>query len=428
MTAIALLRCPHVDRICGSGTGHGNRLVLRHFRRVDSDTSPKTRKIACGDCMLTRSKIGLTTEEDEWALADDDSMLTRTNIGLTIEQDELKGFSRTIAEIEWLLLALVLVYLLAGGPQDDGKLAIHVALFFFTAFVLGLHYVHFYQIENRSKLMFEIWVMIVFITWVVWYTGEINSPLLNLYLLPIIASALIFGKLATAIKVGVIIACFMFLQYHPNSKTLLALPFWGELLAISAPIILVAYITTMLAADIRYAVDKIKQVSDTDELTGVYNMRAFSAMLHRAFRQAVRYGHTLSVVMIDSDNLKQINDAHGHESGNRLLQHLVRCIREQLRGSDVMARFGGDEFIVLLPETSNKGALEMAERIRKAAESSRFDVRTGHASITVSLGVASYPEDGGNLDVILDKADKAMYRAKQRGRNQVIAYTEEDLA
>jgi K+-sensing histidine kinase KdpD len=201
--------------------------------------------------------------------------------------------------------------------------------------------VSFYKLENRTKLMFENAVMIVFISWVVWYTGQIRSPLLNLYLLPIIASALIFGKLPTALKVAAIITCIMFFSYDPKTKTLLTMPFWGELLAICSPMILVAYITTMLAADIRHAVDKIKQVSDTDELTGAYNMRAFSAMLQRAFRQSVRYGHALSVVMIDSDNLKQINDKHGHESGNRLLQHLVRCIREQLRGSDVMARFGG---------------------------------------------------------------------------------------
>jgi diguanylate cyclase (GGDEF)-like protein len=354
-------------------------------------------------------------------------MLTRTNIGPTAEQDELKGFSRTISEIEWLLLALVLLYLLAGGPPDEGRVAIHAALFFFAAFILGLHYLNFYRPENRSKLMFETWVMIVFITWVVWFSGQINSPLLNLYLLPIIASALIFGKLPTAIQVGVIIVCLMFFSYNPRSNTLLALPFWAGLLTISSPMILVAYITTMLAADIRYAMDKIKQVSDTDELTGIYNMRAFSSMLQRAFRQAVRYGHALSVVMIDSDNLKQINDTYGHESGNRLLQHLVRCIREQLRGSDVMARFGGDEFIVLLPETSNKGALELAERIRKAVEISRFDVRSGDTNITVSIGVASYPEDGGNFDIILDKADKAMYRAKQRGRNRVIAYTGDEV-
>jgi diguanylate cyclase (GGDEF)-like protein len=157
-------------------------------------------------------------------------------------------------------------------------------------------------------------------------------------------------------------------------------------------------------------------------------MRAFSSMLQRAFKQSVRYGHSMSVVMIDSDNLKQINDKHGHDAGNRLLQHLVRCIREQLRGSDVMARFGGDEFILLLSETNNKGAQEMAERIRKAVETSRFDIRGGDTNVTVSLGVASYPEDGGNLEIILDKADKAMYRAKQQGRNKVVAYIDGEPA
>lgn len=349
-------------------------------------------------------------------------MLTRTNLGLTIEQDELKGFSRTIAEIEWLLLALVLVYLLAGAPLEEGRIALNMALLFFAAFILGLHYVHFYKVESRPKLMLETWVMIVFITWVVLYSGNIGSPLLNLYLLPIIASALIFGKIATAIQMAAIIGCFMYFAYDPPSKNLLTLVYWGEILAISAPVILVAYITTMLAADIRYAVDKIKQVSDTDDLTGLYNMRAFSSMLQRSFKQAVRYGHALSVVMIDSDNLKIINDNHGHDAGNRLLQHLVRCIREQLRGSDVVARFGGDEFILMLPETNNKGAQEMAERIRKAVEASRFDTRGEGTRITISLGVASYPEDGGNLEVILEKADKAMYRAKQNGRNRVISY------
>lgn len=349
-------------------------------------------------------------------------MLNRNHIVQAIQQDEYKGFSRTIAEVEWLLLALVLVYLVASDPPQDARLAIHVALFFFSAFTLGLHYVHFFREETRLKLVFETWVMLVFITWVVWYTGEIQSPLLHLYLMPVITSALIFGKILTSIEMAVIVFCFMFLAHEPDRLGLLHLEYWGKVLVISGPIILVAYITTMLAADIRYAVDKIKQVSDTDELTGLYNMRAFSAILQRAFRQAVRYGHSMSVVMIDSDNLKQVNDTFGHESGNRMLQHIVRCIREQLRGSDVVARFGGDEFILLLQETSNKGAAEMSERIRKAVEGSRLSVRGGDASVTVSLGVASYPEDGGNLEIILEKADKAMYRAKQKGRNQVVVY------
>jgi diguanylate cyclase (GGDEF)-like protein len=355
-------------------------------------------------------------------------MLTRTNLGLTIEQDELKGFARTIAEIEWLLLILVLLYLVAGGPKEEGRIAVHMALFFFGAFILALHYIQFYRRESRVKITLECAVMIAFITWVVFYSGRIESPLLNLYLLPIIASSLILGKLVTAVGVVAIAFCYMALSYQPDSNGFSAMTYWGSLLALLAPVILVAYITTMLAADIRYAVEKIKQVSDTDDLTGLYNMRAFSSILQRAFKQSVRHAHPLSIVMVDSDNLKSINDSHGHEAGNRLLQHVVRCIRDELRGSDVMARFGGDEFVILLPETHGRGAQEMAERIRKSVESSRFDIRGGDATITVSIGIASYPEDGGNLEVILDKADKAMYRAKQRGRNQVVVYATEEIS
>ena len=121
-------------------------------------------------------------------------MLIRPNIGLNIEQDELKGFARTTAEIEWLLLVLALIYLVAGGAGEEGKVAISMALFFFAAFILGLHYVRFYRQETRLKIALETWVMILIITWVIWYAGGIRSPLLNLYLLPVIASALILGR------------------------------------------------------------------------------------------------------------------------------------------------------------------------------------------------------------------------------------------
>jgi len=352
-------------------------------------------------------------------------MLIRPNIGLTIEQDELKGFSRTIAEIEWLLLILVLIYLVAGGTGGEGQAAIAMALFFFAAFILGLHYVNFYRQETKAKLALETAVMIVFITWVVWYAGRIHSPLLNLYLLPIIASALILGKVITFAEMVAVALCFIALGYDPDTRSLLTLAYWGGLLALLAPVILVAYITTMLSADIRFALDKIKRVSDTDDLTGLYNMRAYSAILHRAFKQSVRHAHPLAIVMIDCDNLKAVNDTHGHDAGNRLLQHVVRCIREELRGSDVLARFGGDEFIAMLPETEGKGAKEMGERIRRAIEGSTFDARGGDLATTVSVGVASYPADGGSLDVIMDKADKAMYRAKQQGRNRVVAASDE---
>ncbi len=341
---------------------------------------------------------------------------------LDADQDQIKGFSRTIAEIEWLLLILVLIYLVAGAPPANGRVAIHMALFFFGAFILGLHYVEFYKQETLAKLTLETWVMIGFVTWVVWNAGKIHSPLLNLYLLPVVASALILGKRVTILEMAAIAGCFVALSwgetvYRPDS-----LAYYGELLAQLGPLILVAYITTMLSADIRYAVEKIKQVSDTDDLTGLYNMRAFSVVYQRSFKQCVRYSHPLSLAMIDSDNLKAINDTYGHDAGNHLLRHIVQRMREQLRGSDIIARYGGDEFIVLLVETSAAGAVEMAERMRRAIESSRLDIDGHVIAATVSIGVASYPRDGGDSSTIMEKADRALYRAKQGGKNRVASY------
>jgi two-component system, cell cycle response regulator len=159
-------------------------------------------------------------------------------------------------------------------------------------------------------------------------------------------------------------------------------------------------------------------------LTGVYNMRAFNVILQRTFRQAVRYGHPLSVLMIDSDNLKTINDAYGHDAGNLLLRHLVNRIREGLRSSDVVARFGGDEFIVLLTETGPQGAVEVAERIRRAVEDARLDLGGNFVRTTVSVGVASHPTGGVDLAMLLERADQALYRAKQSGKNRVVTHSD----
>jgi diguanylate cyclase (GGDEF)-like protein len=347
--------------------------------------------------------------------------------GPATEQDELKGFSRTVAEIEWLLLILVLIYLVAGGPPVQGRAAIHMALFFFSAFILGLHYVRFYKQESRIKLAVETWVMILFVTWVVWHAAKIHGPLLNLYLLPIIASALILGKLMTFLETLAIAICFVALSWGETRYPPSSLAYYGELAAQLGPVILLAYITTMLSAHIRDAVEKIKQVSDTDELTGLYNMRAFATIYERGFKQAARYSHPLSLAMIDSDNLKSVNDTHGHDAGNRLLQHIVNRMREELRGSDVVARYGGDEFVVMLTHTGPEGAFEMAERIRLAVEASRLELADQTIRATVSIGLSSYPHDGGDPATIMDKADRALYRAKQTGKNCVVSYSDEQV-
>jgi diguanylate cyclase (GGDEF)-like protein len=132
----------------------------------------------------------------------------------------------------------------------------------------------------------------------------------------------------------------------------------------------------------------------------------------------------MSIVMVDSDNLKSVNDTAGHEAGNELLRHVVARIREGVRSSDVVARYGGDEFIVLLPETGPAGAMEVAERVRVAVQTSPVTINGQLFRTTVSAGVVSYPTVGGDLASLMDKADKALYQAKSSGRNRVVAHTD----
>lgn len=342
---------------------------------------------------------------------------------LSIEQEELRGVSRTVAEIHWLLMILVLLYLVFGGGRDDSETsaAISAALFFYGALVMAFRYANFYKRETRWKIAIETWGMIALVTWVLYFTGGLQSPLLNLYLLAVITSALTLGKLTTLSMVGLIAACYIFLG-DTSAADLASLRFLGAFAAQLAPVMLVAYITTMFSADIRFGLARAKLLSETDELTGLFNARGFAIAANRLFAQAVRYERSACVMMIDSDNLKAVNDSHGHDAGNKLLRQLAAAIHAELRYTDVSARYGGDEFIVLLPETPLKGALDVAERIRASVLATPLEVAGKNISTSVSIGVACFPEDGRTLDALAARADRAMYAAKSRGRNRVARY------
>jgi diguanylate cyclase (GGDEF)-like protein len=339
-----------------------------------------------------------------------------------LSTEELRGFSRTVAEIEWLLLILVMLYQVVLSPDAEVSAALSMAMFFYAAFVLAFRYANFYRKETYWKIALETWVMILFITWVLLYTGGTASPLQNLYLLVVITSALTLGKLATLLEMGLIAACYTWLGYSAGVGNLVSLEYGTVLAAQLAPMLFVAYITTMLSADIRRAYGHMKVLAETDELTGVLNMRAFAAVSERVFRQAERYARPFSVLMIDSDSLKSVNDNYGHEAGNRLLRIMVQCIQNQLRQSDLVARYGGDEFVVLLPETPCSGSVGVAERIRTSIEAALLATRETTVTATVSIGVACYPTHGSDLEGVMDRADQAMYASKSAGKNRTTVF------
>ncbi len=162
----------------------------------------------------------------------------------------------------------------------------------------------------------------------------------------------------------------------------------------------------------------------TDGLTGLYNRRHMQTALAVERRRAQRYGHALSVVMLDVDGFKGYNDTYGHPQGDVLLKKLAALLRENVRGVDIVGRYGGEEFIILMPETSTEEAWQTSERLRTAVAAEIFP---GHADDpnstvfkTISLGIATYPQDTNDTHMLVTLADQALYRAKRGGRNQTI--------
>lgn len=337
----------------------------------------------------------------------------------SIEQEELRGISRSVGEIEWLLMIVVLLYHVFGGTVEEEKPVIVLAMVLYGLFIMGFRYANFFKHESRWKLAVETWIMTAFITWALWHTGRLESPLLNSYLLVIITSALALRKLTTLLALALIGACIIVLGGQSPLGEGISLKHAAGMFAQFAPFILVAYITTMFASDIRYGLNKVKLLSETDELTRILNRRGFAIIADRLFGQAVRYNRPISLLLIDCDNLKPVNDTLGHKAGDALLIALVNGVKGQLRHTDVLARQGGDEFLVLLPETPVDGASDAAEKVRAAVESVSLAFDDKFARTTVSIGVASYPADGNTLDLMLAHADRNMYKAKLAGRNRV---------
>jgi len=175
------------------------------------------------------------------------------------------------------------------------------------------------------------------------------------------------------------------------------------------------------AAELRDSVSSTMQLAIIDELTGLYNRRYFDRHLDLMFTKAQQQGRKMAVMMLDIDFFKMVNDTHGHEAGDDILVEFAKRIQKNIRGVDLPCRYGGEEFVVLMPDTSQVSAGNIAERVRDAVESAPFLTNSGVAiSITVSAGVALNVGGIEEPKMLLKKADIALYQAKHDGRNRVV--------
>lgn len=199
---------------------------------------------------------------------------------------------------------------------------------------------------------------------------------------------------------------------------------WG--VSILSPLLiapLVSYHIVCLVFRLDEAESRAAELVRTDYLTGCMNRRYFLELAERELTQAVRHGRPLCLMMVDLDNFKWINDSRGHLRGDRILQHVSGRIRQQLRTSDLVGRFGGEEFLVLLPDTGEPLAGQVAERIRAGVESLDHSAQESF-NVTVTLGYTSaVPTDTDIIGLIAD-ADTAMLMAKQAGKNRCLSFAE----
>ena len=164
---------------------------------------------------------------------------------------------------------------------------------------------------------------------------------------------------------------------------------------------------------------ELRTLAITDSLTDVLNRRYFLQLVDHEVERSKRYDKPLSILMLDIDHFKLINDTHGHDAGDRVLLALTGLVRSLLRRADIFGRLGGEEFAILLPETDTLGAIQMAERLRRALTDLDVSAESGPISVTVSIGVARLDKDVTSVDTLLKNADRALYAAKRKGRNRV---------
>jgi len=255
--------------------------------------------------------------------------------------------------------------------------------------------------------------MVAFITIVAIQTGGSASPMVNLYLLPIVVVAMTLARRgAFVIFAAVALAWLSVIVGEgplPPTAELLARLF-GEL----GPYALVAYLTQALAGTIMTARRRIEEMAERDSLTGMLNLRTFKSILNREHLLRARGGRGgYAILLVDMDDLKALNDAHGHQTGNRAITSVAGAIQRAIRTTDMAARYGGDEFVVFLPEATPEVAETVAQRIRNNVYRSLFPVGERLQRMTVSVGAASYPRDGAQHDDVVSAADLRMQRDRE---------------
>jgi len=335
-----------------------------------------------------------------------------------IRQQELRRFIRSVALIEGLLILAVAAYCLLAPRSVSHAPVVFLAIGAFSLVCVLFRIRRFFPRQTRLTLAAESWAMVAFVTVVLWFSGGHSSPLLGLYLLPLTLTALALGRGMTLLQVAVVCAMYFALAAATPATQIWSSGYLGGAIVRLVPFLLIGYLTSTLAADIFAARRRIETLARTDPLTGLLNLRTFNEHLHLAHSHARAEREPYGLLMVDMDYLKDVNDEFGHDAGNAAIVLVADCIRRTVRTSDAAARFGGDEFVILLAGLDGPAADLVARRLRDLVSRSTLEVGRGIIACDVSIGSAAFPADGAEGRDVLALADERMYADKEQHRRE----------
>jgi diguanylate cyclase (GGDEF)-like protein len=318
--------------------------------------------------------------------------------------------------MEVLCLALAALVLIWSHALAEQMWPVGLLLLAFGIAIVVFRARRFFPGHAHVRLMIESWCMVGFTTAALWFSGRAYSPLFNLYLLPIILSALTLGRRVALLQVAVVAIAHVLLGLSTPGIDVATLGYASRLVGEVAPILLVAYLTGTLSADVTEARERIESLAQTDALTGLFNLRMFNEVWQREHKACEQNRSGYALLMVDMDRLKDINDTFGHEAGNSAITLVAQCLTRSIRGTDCAARFGGDEFAVLLTGASADVADAVVKRVRHNVYKTTLDLRSRMIRCSVSIGVVNFPKDGRDMRELLSIAERNMYRDKELRR------------
>lgn len=330
--------------------------------------------------------------------------------------------TRTVAQepLWFAMVALVvgaLPFAFAPNNVEDPRLA---ALGLVTLAIASLLYVlpPATRLPARRRHGAGILVLLIFATLLSYATGKAHSPLLVLFLLPLAATGWAFGRKSWVVICAVFVAILGGgLAALTAGVTLWARDFAVLLLSMLLPGVAVSLALAHAVEQIRETERRIQTLSSTDSLTGLLNLKAFETALHQHHRRAEREGLPYSIVIVDVNDVAQINESMGHDAGNQLILAVAQAISRAIRQHDIAARMGGDEFIVLLPDTDAPKAAGIAQRIRNLVYQGTISIGSRLLRANVSIGSAQFPLDHLSPKELMIMADQRLQQQRELRRD-----------